>query len=133
MTCPLCSCLVLDYSKVVNEEIPLPFEIDEVYPGLFQLTRNADGGCDFCRLLTELISEYFDAAEDGLLRPFNFTLSNAKFELVSATWVDDDDVEKGHWVLDTNPVEGLVMDIVYDQPPKIREMYFRVSQDTGGG
>lgn len=65
MACPHCSSLVIAYSKVIDHCIKLPLELDDVYPGLFRLTQNADSGCDPCRLLIELVSKSFNAVERG--------------------------------------------------------------------
>lgn len=147
MACKLCSSLVIDYSKAPegreitswdefqesDHEIALPFEVREVYPGLPQLTRNSDDGCDFCRLLVQLLDEYCrkqnsDDADRSLDRPVHLQLKHARFRLHSAnnpmvlsrqkTWIN------GVWLL--------IMELYYGERPEPKEMFFQVFSDNGG-
>lgn len=126
MTCTLCSGLVVDYSKVVKNEIPVPFTVEEVYPGLFQLRRNGHDGCEFCYLLAQLMSEYFDVTECALDKPVHFLLSNARFFVESREKILGEDFEKSA----KNGVTFLVMELSYEGRPKPRDMVFAVCSNN---
>lgn len=89
MTCGLCSSLVADCTKPRPHvplyqpyfcegtacEIDVPFFVEEVYPGLGRLTRNAKDGCEFCGLLVQLLEEHFDAMKVGLRSHCDFSFA----------------------------------------------------------
>lgn len=142
MICPLCSCLVIDYSKVPDgrvitswadfresdHEISLPFEVRDVYPGLPQLTRNADDGCEFCRLLAQLLGEYFDNSSAIVDRPVHLQLRNARFRLHSANSPMTESRQKS-WI---NGAWLLIIELCYGGHPEPREMFFAVFSDNYG-
>lgn len=126
MACTLCSCLVVDYSKVVDHEIPLPFAVQEVYPGLLHLRKNRDDGCEFCDLLVQLMSEYFDVTESALEKPVRFSLSNARFIVDSAERDMGEDWENSF----ENGVAFLGLDFDYENAPETRNLFFAVNSNN---
>lgn len=133
MACPLCSCLVIDYSKVQDDQqIALPFEIEERYPGLFKLTKNADGGCDFCGLLVQLLNEYFGITESSLARPIDLQLRNANFCLESYEKTYDE--ESLYAIRKRNSVTQLLLELAYGsgQESRTKTLTFALYSDNGG-
>nr|CDL70792.1 vegetative incompatibility protein 1a [Cryphonectria parasitica] len=122
MACPSCSCLIIDYSKSHDHEIPLPFDLQDVYPELSTLTENANGGCEFCDLLAQLIGEYFDVTESCLPRPVHFHLKNARFQLESCATVKEDGED--------DAVFMLAVDLVYGEASKTQTIFFTVNSDA---
>lgn len=121
MVCRLCSSLVIDYRKYDKDEIPSPFVVEEVYPGLAQLSENANDGCEFCHLLGQLMMEYFDVTESGLEKPIRFQLRNARFYTESYGKVIEDDHNS-----DENRAYMLVMELAYGEASNTRDLFFAV-------
>lgn len=129
MTCGLCSTLVIDYTQLSDtNKIPLKFEVKEEYPGLPQLTQNAKNGCEFCHLLVQLISEFFEVTECELARPIHFHLRNASFYTESMQTMMSE--ERRHSV--ENGVFILAIEFTYGPLCETRELYFAVFPDDNG-
>lgn len=126
MACELCSNLVVDYRKLSQDTIEVPFLVEEIYPGLTRLARNAKGGCEFCNLLAQLISEYFDVTESGLEKPVHFQLRNAKFHTHSYEELMSE--ERSNSV--ENGVYLLVMELAYGDPVQTTDLYFSVCSNN---
>lgn len=122
MSCNLCSCLVVDFTKAVDGEITVPFSVQETYPGLNQLTKNARDGCDFCDLLVQLLTEYFDVTESGLKRPVYLELRNSHFYIGSWEKNMSDEWQES----DENGVFMLAIEFTYEGAPQLRNLYFAV-------
>ncbi|KAJ4412953.1 hypothetical protein N0V82_008636 [Gnomoniopsis sp. IMI 355080] len=122
MACDLCSNLVVDYRELVEDEIDVPFFVEEFYPGLSRLARNAKAGCEFCDLLIKLTSEYFDVTERSLERPVRFQLRNARFRTRSYHKDMSEELQKSA----DNGVYSLAIELVYGDPTQTNELYFSV-------
>lgn len=122
MTCELCSNLVFDYTKLVEDAIHVPFSVEEVYPGLTRLSRNAKAGCDFCGLLIQLVSEYFDVTESGLEKPVQFHIRNARFYTNSFEELMSEERQQSA----ENGVYLLKMELGYGDPTQTTDLYFNV-------
>lgn len=105
--------------------IPVPYEVQDVYPGLLQLNKTAEAGCELCRLLVKLLGEYFDVTERSLERPVHLELKNVSFR-VETYQTEIEEFED--W--EVNGVYHICMELVYGDT--MQELFFAVFAADNG-